>query len=167
MGVGNFTSETEQLLTRHYEKYYRLAYSYLHNQEDALDAVQESAYRAIRDCGKVKERQYLSTWIYRIVINVSLDMLRKQRKETPVEELPEIPVEDSYCESSITELLEQLDDKSKTVILLRYFEDLKLEDIAEIIGENLNTVKARLYRALKKLRLSLEAEQYSQALEYF
>lgn len=53
------------------------------------------------------------------------------------------------------------------MILLRYFEDLKLEDIADIVGENLNTVKARLYRALKKLRLNLEAEQYSQALEHF
>ena len=84
-----------------------------------------------------------------------------------MEELPEVPVEDSYSESNLTELLKQLDDKSRTVILLRYFEDLKLEDIADIVGENLNTVKARLYRALKKLRLNLEAEQYSQALEYF
>jgi len=167
MGLRNLTAETEQLLTESYEKYYRLAYSYLHNKEDALDAVQESAYRAIRDCGKVKEREYLATWIYRIVINVSLDILRRQRKETPVEELPEVPVEDSYSESNLTEFLKQLDDKSRTVILLRYFEDLKLEDIADIVGENLNTVKARLYRALKKLRLNLEAEQYSQALEYF
>lgn len=83
MGLRNLTAETEQLLTESYEKYYRLAYSYLHNKEDALDAVQESAYRAIRDCGKVKEKEYLATWIYRIVINVSLDILRRQRKETP------------------------------------------------------------------------------------
>lgn len=167
MGLKNVTSETEQLLTEHYEKYYRLAYSYLQNEEDALDAVQESAYRAIRDCGKIKNKDYLSTWIYRIVINVSLDMLRKNKKVTPVEELPEIAVEDSYGESSLTEVLETLDDKSRTVILLRYFEDLKLEDIAIIVGENLNTVKARLYRALKKLRLNLEADKYNEALEHF
>lgn len=167
MGLKNVTSETEQLLTEHYEKYYRLAYSYLQNEEDALDAVQESAYRAIRDCGKIKNKDYLSTWIYRIVINVSLDMLRKNKKVTPVEELPEIAVEDSYGESSLTEVLETLDDKSRTVILLRYFEDLKLEDIAIIVGKNLNTVKARLYRALKKLRLNLEADKYNEALEHF
>lgn len=53
-------------------------------------------------------------------------------------------------------MINRLDDKSRTVIILRYFEDLKLEDIADIVGENLNTVKARLYRALKKLRLELE-----------
>lgn len=161
MGLTHYTVETEELLTEHYEKFYRLAYSYLRNEEDALDAVQESAYRAIRDCGKIKEKKYLSTWIYRIVINVSLDMLRRQKKEMPVEELPEIPVEDSYYDSGLTELLEHLDEKSRTVILLRYFDNLKLEDIADIIGENLNTVKARLYRGLKKLRLNFEAEQYS------
>ena len=53
-------------------------------------------------------------------------------------------------------MINRLDDKSRTVIILRYFEDLKLEDIADIVGENLNTVKARLYRTLKKLRLELE-----------
>lgn len=46
-------------------------------------------------------------------------------------------------------MINRLDDKSRTVIILRYFEDLKLEDIADIVGENLNTVKARLYRTLK------------------
>lgn len=53
-------------------------------------------------------------------------------------------------------MINQLDEKSRTVIILRYFEDLKLEDIAVIVGENLNTVKARLYRTLKRLRLELE-----------
>ena len=48
-----------------------------------------------------------------------------------------------------------LDEKSRTVLILRYFEDRKLEEIAQICGENLNTIKARLYRALKKLRLDL------------
>ena len=55
-------------------------------------------------------------------------------------------------------MINRLDDKSRSVIILRYFEDLKLEDIADIVGENLNTVKARLYRTLKKLRLELEPE---------
>ena len=48
--------------------------------------------------------------------------------------------------------------KSRTVIVLRYFEDMKLEDISRIVDENLNTVKARLYRALKKLRITMEPE---------
>lgn len=160
MGFQNNTAETEQILTENYERYYRLAYSYMRNEDDALDVVQESAYRAIRDCKKVRNKDYLSTWIYRIVVNTALDMLRRKKKENITEELPEIPVEDQYQDLELRTVLNQLDDKSRTIILLRYFEDLKLEDIADIVGDNLNTVKARLYRSLKKLRLNLEAEHY-------
>ncbi len=160
MGFQNNTAETEQILTENYERYYRLAYSYMRNENDALDVVQESAYRAIRDCRKVRNKDYLSTWIYRIVVNTALDMLRRKKKENITEELPEIPVEDQYQDLELRTVLNQLDDKSRTIILLRYFEDLKLEDIADIVGDNLNTVKARLYRSLKKLRLNLEAEHY-------
>ena len=160
MGFQNNTAETEQILTENYERYYRHAYSYMRNEDDALDVVQESAYRAIRDCRKVRNKDYLSTWIYRIVVNTALDMLRRKKKENITEELPEIPVEDQYQDLELRTVLNQLDDKSRTIILLRYFEDLKLEDIADIVGDNLNTVKARLYRSLKKLRLNLEAEHY-------
>ena len=160
MGFQNNTAETEQILTENYERYYRLAYSYMRNEDDALDVVQESAYRAIRDCRKVRNKDYLSTWIYRIVVNTALDMLRRKKKENITEDLPEIPVEDQYQDLELRTVLNQLDDKSRTIILLRYFEDLKLEDIADIVGDNLNTVKARLYRSLKKLRLNLEAEHY-------
>lgn len=162
MGFQNNTAETEQILTENYERYYRLAYSYMRNEDDALDVVQESAYRAIRDCRKVRNKDYLSTWIYRIVVNTALDMLRRKKKENITEELPEIPVEDQYQDLELRTVLNQLDDKSRTIILLRYFEDLKLEDIADIVGDNLNTVKARLYRSLKKLRLNLEAEHYKE-----
>ncbi|MCC3386960.1 sigma-70 family RNA polymerase sigma factor [Enterocloster citroniae] len=167
MGFQKNTADTERILTDNYEKYYRLAYSYMRNEDDALDVVQESAYRAIRDCGKVKNKDYLSTWIYRIVVNTALDLLRKKKKETLTEELPEIPVEDQYQETELRTILNQLDHKSKTIIILRYFEDLKLEDIADILGDNLNTVKARLYRSLKKLRLNLEAEHYKDVADKF
>ena len=166
MGFQKNTADTERILTDNYEKYYRLAYSYMRNEDDALDVVQESAYRAIRDCGKVN-KDYLSTWIYRIVVNTALDLLRKKKKETLSEELPEIPVEDQYQETELRTILNQLDHKSKTIIILRYFEDLKLEDIADILGDNLNTVKARLYRSLKKLRLNLEAEHYKDVADKF
>ena len=56
MGFQKNTADTERILTDNYEKYYRLAYSYMRNEDDALDVVQESAYRAIRDCGKVKNK---------------------------------------------------------------------------------------------------------------
>ena len=62
----------ERALTEGYEKYYRLAYSYVHNEADALDIVQEAAYKAILKSDSLKEPQYVETWVYRIVINEAL-----------------------------------------------------------------------------------------------
>ena len=152
--------KTEQILIDNYEKYYRLAYSYTRTQEDALDVVQESAYKAIRDCNKVENPNYISTWIYRIVVNTSIDLLRKRQKnESIVGKLDEdVSYEDSYSDPDLKAALEQLDESEKTVIVLRYFEDLKLDDIARITDSNLNTVKARLYRGLKKLKDKMEGK---------
>ena len=61
MDTNPITQQTEQILIEHYERFYRLAYSYVQNREDALDVVQESACKAIRDCGQVKNPAYLST----------------------------------------------------------------------------------------------------------
>ena len=152
--------KTEQILIDNYEKYYRLAYSYTRTQEDALDVVQESAYKAISDCNKVENPNYISTWIYRIVVNTSIDLLRKRQKnESIVGKLDEdVSYEDSYSNPDLKAALEQLDESEKTVIVLRYFEDLKLDDIARITDSNLNTVKARLYRGLKKLKDKMEGK---------
>ena len=120
--------------------------------------VQESACKVIRDCGNVRQAEHLSTWICRVVINTSLDVLRRRKKEMPAFEMPDIPAEENYGETELKHVLGQLDEKSRTVIVLRYFEDMKLDEIAEILGENTNTVKARLYRTLKKLRSYLTEE---------
>lgn len=151
--------ETEKILLENYDKYYRLAYSYMKTEQDALDVVQESAYKAIRDCGRVKEKKYIGTWIYRIVVNTALDALRRRGREISLEEgWREESWQPSHEGLELREILDRLDEKEKTVVVLRYFHDLKLEDIAKISGENVNTVKARLYRTLKKMKLELEPE---------
>lgn len=150
---------TEQTLLENYERYYRLAYQYVKNENDALDMVQESAYRAYKDCHKVREPAYLNTWIYRIVINTCLDHLRKAAREVPLEAIAEQSVtEPGYENSEQTSLLPMLDilrDSEREIIILRFFEELKLEEIAKVTGENVNTVKAKLYRALKKLKVEM------------
>ncbi len=148
----------QQVLLECYEKYYRLAYSYMGNQEDALDVVQESAYKAIRDSKKVENENYISTWIYRIVVNTAIDILRKRKKEginTQIEDY-EMPVEDTYSDPDLAVALNRLKAEERLVITLRYFEELSLEEISDIAGEPLSTIKSRLYRALKKLRVDLE-----------
>lgn len=148
--------QTEKMLIDQYERFYRLAYSYVHNKADALDVVQESACKAIVQCKKLKDTEKLLPWLCRIVVNTSLDLLRNQIKEQPAEELPEAAAEDKYEELDLKKALNRLEPENRTVIILRYFEDMKIEDIALVVDENINTVKARLYRSLKKLRIQLD-----------
>ena len=97
--------ETERVLLENYDKYYRLAYSYMKSEQDALDVVQESAYKAIRDCGQVKEQRYIGTWLYRIVVNTALDALRRRGREVALEEWQENSWQPSYAGLELWEIL--------------------------------------------------------------
>lgn len=145
----------EKTFIMNYSKYYRLAYSYVHNEADAVDIVQEAAYRAILKSGALKSPSFADTWICRIVINEAYSLLRKKRTEALEAEGNEMIQEDRYENIDLKNAIENLDLEDKTVIILRYYEDKKLEEIAEIMEINLSTVKSRLYRVLDKLRLVL------------
>lgn len=149
----------EELLLKNYQRYYRLAYSYVKNEQDALDVVQESAYKAIKKCQKIKEASYMETWIYRVVINTALDFLRRSNRETPTPDAWEVQYQDEYADIDLMKAMYQLEEKERAVVVLRFFEDRKLEEIAEITEENVNTVKSRMYRALKKLKVHLSEEE--------
>lgn len=142
------------------ENYYRLAYSYVKNADDALDIVQESIYKAISSIESLKNPKYIKTWFYRIVVNTSLDFLRKHKRVDVVEqEILEryIPGdEDDYENIDLHRALDELSPNYRTIIVLRYFEDLKIEEVADVLNENVNTVKTRLYRALKMLRVKMD-----------
>lgn len=80
----------------------------------------------------------------------------KKNREVSLDEMPaEEGREDRYENIDLRRALDAMEERDKAVIELRYFEDMKLEDIARVLGENQNTVKSRLYRGLKKLRLEL------------
>lgn len=144
-------------LTDNYQKYYRLAYSYVHNEADAMDIVQEGAYKAILKSGLLVNPDYVGTWIYRIMVNESLSFIRKQKHS--FEELNEEfqpSTADQYEDIDLKRAIEQLGEPDGTIIKLRFYEDMKLEQIADILDENLSSIKSRLYRSLKRLRFSLE-----------
>ncbi len=150
----------ESLLIRNYERYYRLAYAYVKTEEDALDVVQESAYKVMANCKKVEQAEYLETWIYRIVLNTAKDVLRRRMPVLPLDPEAEQKLagcEDCYEDLDLKEALNRLEESEKTIVLLRFFEDRTLEEIARTTDMNLSTVKSRLYRALKKLKITLEA----------
>lgn len=142
------------------ECYYRLAYSYVRNADDALDIVQESIFKALSSIASLKESSYIKTWFYRIVVNTSLDFLRKQKKLVIVEEETLSSLDtgdvDDYEDIDLQEALAALPDNYRSIVILKYFEDLKLEEIAEILNENINTIKTRLYKSLKALRIKIE-----------
>lgn len=152
-------AEVERILLSNYEKYYRLAYSYAGNEQDAMDIVQESAYKAIRECNKIKELSYAGTWVYRLVINTALDFVRKRGRETSLPENLAQEYHDTYQDIDVMEALKKLEAQERAIIILKYFEGLKLEEVARAVGENINTVKSRMYRALKKLRVNLEVQE--------
>ncbi|MDF2950247.1 MAG: polymerase, sigma-24 subunit, subfamily [Sedimentibacter sp.] len=145
----------------HKESYYRLAYSYVKNVDDALDVVQDSIYKALSSVDSLKDPSHIKTWFYRIVINTSLDLLRKQKKVVSVDEETliscHIKVVDKYADIDLHNALESLPENCRSIIILRYFEDMKLEEIAEVLNENISTVKSRLYKSLEVLQIKMEA----------
>jgi len=160
MAKTNMEKQLSDHVIANKDSYYRLAYSYVKNVDDALDVVQESIYKALAAIASLKEPSYIKTWFYKIVVNTSLDFLRKQKNLIIVEEEALCCLDsgeiDNYQDLDLQAALETLPDSCRSIIILRYFEDLKLEEIAEILNENISTIKTRLYSALKKLRIKVE-----------
>ena len=137
-----------------------LAVPYTHNRDSALEIVQDTVVQAISHADALRDRQAVKPWIYRILVNESLAYLRRNKKLVFLDEFPDRPSqqEDLGEKMDVYRAVDHLEPKLKTIVILRYFEDLKLEEIAQATGANLNTVKARLYRALKKMREELGYE---------
>ena len=159
-------------------KFYRVAYSYARNQEDALDIVQNAVCKALESYKNLRNADAVKTWFYRILINESLAAIKqrkkkqhkktgwqkreiKQRKkELLSDDNPQ--KEEAYYEKGyeqqddIKEELDRLEEDIQTIIRLRFFEELSLKEISEITGLNLNTVKTKLYRGLKLLRENIQ-----------
>lgn len=141
-------------------KFYRLAYSYVRNQDDALDVVQNAVYKALTHYEAIKNEAAVKTWFYRILVNESLLFLNAEKREFPSEDA--VSTETAYYEKGyetpddIYEAVSKLDEDTQKVIKLRFYEELSLKEIAAVTETNLNTVKSRLYRGLKLLKQNIE-----------
>lgn len=153
----------EDYIIEHKEAIYRLAYSYVKNPDDALDMVQESIYKGFLSLDSLKNPRAIKTWFYRIVVNTSLDFIRKSKREIIVDEEYLINNasgnSDSYSDIDLSRALDKLPDNYRTIIILRYFEDLKLNEIAQILDININTIKTRLYKGLGLLRIKMDVDE--------
>lgn len=151
--------QIEERLLDQYPRLYRLAYSYLKNESDAQDAVQNGACKALRGWRSVQDARYLDTWLYRIVMNEALTLLRaRQRWSQDETALENESVEDTYEDVDLHRAVEALGEPDRSIVTLRYFEELSLKEVAQVVDMPVNSVKSRLYRALEKLRGMLKEE---------
>ena len=154
---GSGRSELERLMEQYGSSLLRMCALYLKDADLAQDAVQETfirAYRYIEDYrGESSER----TWLTAIAINVSRDMLRTawfrhQSRSTDIDTLPEKPAEFEFPDNTVLTEVMHLPAKYREVVLLRYYEGLKLKEVASALGLSDGRVRSRLNRANELLR---------------
>ncbi len=148
-------------LVENQTRFYRLAYSYLKNREEALDAVQSAVCRALEKQDSLQEPDAMRAWFYRILINICTDVLRRRKLVTliPPEALDAGSYEDPLpSDGTLAERVNALPPEIQTIIKLRFYEELSLKEISMVTGCNLSTVKTRLYSGLKKLRIELKGD---------
>ena len=141
---------------------YRLAYSVLHDREDALDAVQTAVCRALERQDGLRDPGAVKTWFTCILMNACTDILRRRGRVVPFpEEGPELGQEDPEpADDTLARRVNALPAEGGAVIKLRLYEEMTLKEIGEVTGQNISTVKSRLYAGLKKLRVAMEGAEY-------
>lgn len=152
----NLENEFKAYIIENKETFYRIAYSYVKNENDALDIVQDAIYKGLKSIDSIGEIENFKGWFYRILLRCSIDFIRDNKKYVYVDDdvyFNNISSNDIYKDFDLEDALDNLPEKYKTVVILRYFEDMKIEEIAEVLDENINTIKTRLYSAIKKLNI--------------
>ena len=151
-----------QFLLDHQQSFYRFAFTYVHNRETAMDMVQNSFLKAIEQIHTLRNPQAMKTWFYRILTNECLQTLKKAKREVitePADIKEEIYFEKAYEPAlELYEAVRQLPLETQTIIMLHYYEGYTLKEVSRITGDNLNTVKSRLYAGLKKLKNIIREE---------
>ncbi len=154
------TAAFEMLLHQEKAKLYRIALSYLKNEQDALEAIQETTFRALKHIKKLRNPAYFSTWITRIMMNYCMDECRRQQRisadDSSLQEIGE--KEEKDLRLQMEEAVQQLEPKLQEIIILKYFQDLTIEQIAAAVNRPTGTIKTWLHQALKQLRQALAKE---------
>ncbi len=163
MEEAGLTNIITEYVIHNKEQLYRLAFSYVKNQDDALEVMHESITKAFSKKNTLKTPEYLKTWFYRIIVNTAMDMLRKKKRVVVSDHetlsLYEAGIPDQYTDMDLQKALNNLPIQYRSIVVLRYFEDLEIKEIAEILNVNMNTVKTRLYKSLKMLRIQIDDER--------
>jgi len=162
------------LVEQHSRAVFRLAYRMTGNEEDAEDIVQETFLKAYRQINKFDARASFSTWLYRIASNCSLDLLRKRktrernrdRGPDPDRDVlgsipsptpgPDRELHSSQISHCVHAALDELSGQERAAFILRHFEGLSIDEIGLALGTGASATKHSIFRAVQKLRRSLE-----------
>lgn len=154
-------------LFSYYQKYlYQIAYLYCKNQQDALDAVSECITKVYVSFPRLKKPEYFKTWMTRILINEVLDDIRKRKNIISYDRLRDMGYEAEYAEDFISReekidlyrALDQLKPDYKKVLILKYFQELSVKEISEMMEMSESSIKVILHRGRKKLHRILSEE---------
>ena len=148
-----FVRQAEALKAR----LYRTALLYLGSESAAVDAVDEAVYKGFLAYKKLRQPEFFATWLTRILINVCNQELRRRKRETAVEILPETAAEE-FDALPLKEAVERLPQEVRAVIVLRYFTGLTLAETAAALELPPGTVSTRQRKGLALLRLDLEED---------
>lgn len=142
------------------QKLYRFTAMYVRNKEDAKDILQNTILKAYRKYHQIRSADTLSSWFYHVLINECLLHIRKSKRREDTQEMDvfSIKTKDTLQQEQLWDMIHRLDEKSQMIIVLRFFEERKLKEIAAIMDMPLSTVKSRLYKSLEELRVFMEYE---------
>ena len=137
---------------------FRTAVMLLGEPSDAEEALDEAVYRGLKGCRRLRSPEYFETWLTRILMNACYDELRRRKRESAAEELPETAAE-QFDALPLHEAVRRLPRELREVVVLRYFAGHTLRETAEILEIPQGTAATRQRRALALLRLELGEEE--------
>ncbi len=168
------TEAFDRLVSRYRSRVYGMIYNMVHNEQDAWDLAQDSFVKAWKSIGRFRGRSSFYTWIYRIVMNVTIDWLRKKQVKgtgaefddaialgdvepgshtmPKAEALPHQRMQHAEIRSRIDQAIAQLSPEHRAVILMKETEGMQYHEIAETLECSIGTVMSRLFYARKKLQ---------------
>ncbi|MGE0453792.1 MAG: RNA polymerase sigma factor [Vicinamibacteria bacterium] len=155
----------DALVTRYQRDVYRLCYRYVNDHSDANDLAQEAFLKAYRAIGRFRGEAAFSTWLYRIAVNSCLNFraARKPQAEPLADSLVDgrrgvgEDLEQRERAARVRAAVERLPERQRLTLILKIYQDLTHEQVAEILGSSVGTVKANLFHALGNLRRLLRA----------
>ena len=168
------TEAFDELVTRYRTRVFSMIYNMVHSEQDAWDLAQDSFVKAWRSIKRFRGRSSFYTWIYRIVMNVTIDWLRKKqvkgagaefddavelkeidpasRTVPKADALPFETMERSEIRARIEKAIAQLSPEHRAVILMKEIEQMQYHEISDTLGCSIGTVMSRLFYARKKLQ---------------